>query len=243
MTHDDQKTIDLPLLANFVHQLINPLNGVIGTIDNIIDGTVPDERRDQRLRAARAQLEWTALLVRNLAYFTGTSMAPGAPGGTLPQKTCVFPQLIIEAAQFFQEIGTTRSISIELSDPRTQYTTRGSPDLIRHVFMNIFDNEIKYSDEFTKVLVKTRVQKKTRDLIIEVINKGIGFSKQDSARLFEVGFRGKEATERIKSGTGLGLYICKRIIEDLHNGRIEAEHSVSSRTTVFRIRIPDWKIA
>jgi len=243
MTHDDQKTIDLPLLANFVHQLINPLNGVIGTIDNIIDGTVPGERRDQRLRAARAQLEWTALLVRNLAYFTGTSMAPGAPGGTLPQKTCVFPQLIIEAAQFFQEIGTTRSISIELSDPRTQYTTRGSPDLIRQVFMNIFDNAIKYSDEFTKVFVKTRVQKKTRDLIIEVINKGIGFSKQDSARLFEVGFRGKEATERIKSGTGLGLYICKRIIEDLHNGRIEAEHSVSSRTTVFRIRIPDWKIA
>ena len=45
---------DLHLLSNFVHQIINPLNGVIGTLDNIIDGTVPSERRDQRLKAVRA---------------------------------------------------------------------------------------------------------------------------------------------------------------------------------------------
>src|SRR4030095_11893812 len=46
---------DLVLLANFVHQVVNPLNGVAGTLDNLVDGVITDEkRRDQRMRAARA---------------------------------------------------------------------------------------------------------------------------------------------------------------------------------------------
>jgi signal transduction histidine kinase len=60
---------DLVLLANFVHQVVNPLNGVAGTLDNLVEGVISDEkRRDQRLRAARAQLEQCISLVRNLAY-------------------------------------------------------------------------------------------------------------------------------------------------------------------------------
>ena len=50
--------IDLALLSNFVHQVVNPLNGVAGTLDNLADGVVREEqRREQRLRVARAQLE------------------------------------------------------------------------------------------------------------------------------------------------------------------------------------------
>jgi hypothetical protein len=49
--------VDPLLLSNFVHQVINPLNGVVGTLDNLIDGTIRDPgRRQQRLEALRAQL-------------------------------------------------------------------------------------------------------------------------------------------------------------------------------------------
>ena len=60
--------VDLTLLANFTHQVINPLNGVVGTLDNIIDGTIGPDRREQRTRAARGQLENCITLIRNLAY-------------------------------------------------------------------------------------------------------------------------------------------------------------------------------
>ena len=43
---------DMTMLANFVHQVVNPLNGVAGTLDNLIDGTIQDDRRLQRTRAA-----------------------------------------------------------------------------------------------------------------------------------------------------------------------------------------------
>jgi len=66
-----QKNTDatMHLIANITHQAINPIGGVIGTLDNIIDGTISENRRDQRLRSARAQLEYTVSLIRNLAFF------------------------------------------------------------------------------------------------------------------------------------------------------------------------------
>lgn len=233
---------DLTLLANFIHQIINPLNGVIGTIDNIIDGTVSPDRRDQRLKAARAQLEWTTLLVRNLAYFADTSLTPGRATKAHESKTCVLPQVIIEAAQFFQEVATSRGIAIELEDPHTQYATHGSPDLLRQVFMNLFDNAVKYSDDHSKVIVRSWPQKKTGDLIIEVTNRGLGFSPFEREKLFEVSFRGKEALDKVRSGTGLGLHICKRIVEDLHGGSIEASYAPASRTATFSLRFAKWSI-
>ena len=54
MLPDGSSLPHVRLLAYFVHQIINPLNGVIGTLDNLIDGSVPAEKREQRLRAARA---------------------------------------------------------------------------------------------------------------------------------------------------------------------------------------------
>ena len=241
----DEKTMgpDLHLLSNFIHQVINPLNGVIGTLDNIIDGTVPESRREQRLRAVRAQLEWSVLLVRNLAYFTEVSLTPGAPSTVNASKICVIPQSIIEAAQFFQESGLSRDIRIHLEDRVTQYTVRGSPDLLRQVFMNLFDNAVKYSDEETEVLIRPWSQKKTGHLIVEVTSIGIGFWPDEVEKLFEVGYRGKEAGERIASGSGLGLYICMRIMEDVYQGSIKAEHSRQTRMTTFRLRFPEWRLA
>ena len=241
-TRRDPTDLDLDLLSNFVHQIINPLNGVIGTLDNVIDGTVPAARRDQRLRAVRAQLEWAVLLVRNLAYFTRTSLRPGGGATADEAKICVLPQLIIEAAQFFQEPGLSRGIVIHLEDRETQYAVKGSPDLLRQVFMNLFDNAVKYADDDTQVRVRPWVQKKTGDLIVDFIDVGIGFTTGDSASLFELSFRGPEARKLVASGTGLGLYICRKILEDAHAATIRAEYSRQLREATFRIRFADWSI-
>jgi signal transduction histidine kinase len=242
MPEDMRHTYDLRLLANFVHQLINPLNGVIGTVDNLIDGSIPAAKKEQRLRATRAQLEFAVMIVRNLAYFTEQSLIPGTRPCRDLSKTCVIPQLVIEAAQFFQESGLSKGIKIELTDAKTQYAISGSPELMRQVFMNIFDNAIKYSDTESEVTVTPRVQTKTNDLIIEICNIGPGFSNHESKTIFEPGVRGEEAKTLIASGTGLGLYICKMIVEDYHKGRIEAEYSHAHRTVTVRLRFPQWKI-
>ena len=187
----------LRLLANFIHQIINPLNGVIGTLDDLIDGTVSVERGERETKSNPHQLEFAVMIVRNLAYFTEQSLTPGTvPAQDVP-RTCVIPQLVIEAAQFFQESGLSRDISIELADPRTRYAISGSLELIRQVFMNILDNAVKCSDRDSVVSILTRVQKRTNDLIVEVSNIGPGFTHEESKTIFNPGVRGEEARNGI----------------------------------------------
>jgi K+-sensing histidine kinase KdpD len=187
------------LIANITHQAINPISGVIGTIDNIIDGTISDNRRNQRLRSARAQLEYTVSLIRNLAFFAqyGGEEIP-AKSGTF--KTTVIPQNLIEAAMFFQEQGQNKGVRIEVKDRHIQNSIKGDPDLMRQVFMNIFDNYIKYAANNTSVEIRHWIQKKTNDLIIQIEGESVPFDANED--IFALGVRGKHAEATTSAGSG-----------------------------------------
>lgn len=228
----------LALISNITHQAINPLNGVLGTLDNLIDGTIEKDRREQRLKSARAQLEYTVSLIRNLAYFAqyGTEGTTDLKFRTT--KTCVIPQTLIEAAQFFQEQGiSANDVRINVLDRHLQNAVYGDPELLRQVFMNIFDNFVKYGEQNSTVEVKHWIQKKTGNLIVTMSGLSTPFSKDED--IFAVGVRGKSAELKTSSGSGLGLHICKLIIERLFKGSITAGYAHESRIATFDIRIPN----
>lgn len=224
------------LISNITHQAINPLSGVIGTLDNIIDGTIERNRTEQRLRSARAQLEYTISLIRNLAYFAQYGGEDIIAKNITTKKT-VIPQNLIEAAMFFQEQGETSGIRIELLDKQEQNAVNCDPDILRQVFMNIIDNYIKYGENGSTVEIKQWIQAKTKDLIVTFEGKSIPFDKDED--IFKLGIRGKEAQDKTSSGSGLGLHICKLIINRLLNGTISAEYFHNRQIAKFEIRIPN----
>lgn len=226
MDNDDSETfsgiknLDLTLLANFVHQVINPMNGVAGTLDNLADGTISEQRRVQRTNAARAQLEGCITLVRNLAFLVSDPVSVAQS----ELKTIVLPQIVIEAAMFYQEQGKRRGIEINLSDRKTQNRVSAHPELIRQVLMNIFDNCIKYSRRETEVVVHQRIRSATGQAIFEITSTSkTPVTNKDIERIFELGYRGENARSTIASGTGLGMYVCKQLIEDVHGGSITVQ--------------------
>ena len=236
MTNDrlnEETNFDLPLLANFVHQVINPLNGVIGTLDNLIDGTIGEERRIQRTTAARAQLEGCVNLLRNLAYLVRSPRSLDVAD----KKTVVLPQIIIEAAMHFQEDAGNRDVTIDLTDRNTQNRCSAHPELIRQALMNIFENCAKYSKSGTPVVIEQWVQKRTNNAMITILNTpSYPINHDDLDKICERGFRGENAKRAVASGTGLGMYICKQIIEDMHNGGIEIQ--TDKGDLKFLLRIP-----
>jgi len=234
MKLSDDKTIYL--LANFTHQVINPLNGVLGTLDNIIDKTVPPDRVETRLRSARGQLECTVSLVRNLAFFAQYTANYNEVVKGKADKTCVVPQVLIEAAQFFQEQGRENSNAIEINERWKQIAVKGNPDLVRQVFMNIFDNGVKYGLPNEKIEVNYWIKNNTREVIVEIFGKSVGFNQDED--IFALGTRGKAAQEKTSSGTGLGLNICKLIVENVFGGKIAGEHSRATMVTKFTIWLP-----
>ena len=231
-----EKDYVLYLLSNFTHQVINPLNGVIGTIDNLIDGTTPREKIPIRLKSMRGQLESTISLVRNLAFFAQYTSDYRKEKPFKINKICIIPQIIIESLSFFQEQARQKNIAIELLERWNQYAVYGNPDLLRQVLMNIYDNYVKYGLPDSKVETKAWIQKRTGHLIIQISGPSIGFDREED--IFSLGVRGKAAQEELSSGTGIGLHVCKLIVENVFDGEITGAHSYKTQNTTFTIRIP-----
>ena len=227
-------SFDLTLLANFVHQVVNPLNGVAGTLDNLADGIIEPHRQLQRLNAARAQIEQCITLMRNLAF-----LAQGS-GGVADQdrRKVVLPQAIIESAMFYQEEGKSRKIEISLADRKTQNKVNGHPELIRQVVMNIFDNCIKYGEFGSVIEVNQWIQSSTGMAIITVRGESLyPLPAAELGSIFELGKRGSNARKVVASGTGLGLYICRQIVEQDHGGKLTVQPD-GPKGILFTIKLP-----
>jgi len=205
----------------------------------LIEGTIPESKREQRLKAARAQLEHAISLMRNLAYFSQIGIDPSNTNPGAVRKTCVIPQVIIESIQYYQEMAASKNISIELLNRWDQYKVIGNPDLLRQVFMNMADNAVKYANSGTRITFESRAQKRTGNLLVEITSVGTPIPIAERTKLFELGFRGSHARQKVASGTGLGLNICKTIIEGVHKGDITLE-SASNGTTKFIVRFPEY---
>ena len=111
---------------------------------------------------------------------------------------------------------------------------------LKHVFQNVIDNAIKYSKEGGSMTVDLG---KERDFIIcKITDSGIGIPEDQKDRLFEKFFRAKNAVDAHAYGTGLGLFITKKIVEAHPGGKIWFD-SVVNKGTTFYIKLPIAKQA
>ena len=105
---------------------------------------------------------------------------------------------------------------------------------IRQVMDNLIDNAIKYSSEGTKIVIKA--QRDNADLVIVIIDQGMGIPGEELAMVFNGTYRIEQRLDAKKRGMGLGLAICKGLVE-AHGGRIWVESEVG-RGSSFYFTIP-----
>ena len=116
---------------------------------------------------------------------------------------------------------------------RPLYYAYVDPNRIREVFQNIVDNAAKYTNE-GQVLV--RLTGDNTIIQIQVQDSGVGIPAEDIPHLFQKFYRVDNSSTRTVGGTGLGLFICKKITE-LYNGRIWVESEYGKGSTFF-INLP-----
>lgn len=116
---------------------------------------------------------------------------------------------------------------------RPLYYTHADPDRLREVITNLFDNAVKYTEEGTITIGLTGNE---RVVQCYVRDTGPGIPAEDLPHLFQKFYRVDNSATRTIGGTGLGLFICRKIIE-LYNGRIWAESKLGEGSS-FYINLP-----
>jgi PAS domain S-box-containing protein len=105
-------------------------------------------------------------------------------------------------------------------------------NLLKNILINLLSNAIKFTNERSTITVSCLLE--NSNLILSVLDRGIGISEEDQQHLFERFFRAKNASNI--QGTGLGLHIVAKYLE-LVNGRIEMESKIDEGST-FTVYIP-----
>lgn len=113
------------------------------------------------------------------------------------------------------------------------YFVHVDPDRLREVIINLFDNAVKYSDQGKITIGLTGDDKVVQ---FRISDQGQGIPAEDIAHLFQKFYRVDNSATRTIGGTGLGLFICRKIVE-LYNGRIWVESEVGKGSTFF-INLP-----
>ena len=108
------------------------------------------------------------------------------------------------------------------------------PERLREVITNLFDNAVKYTED-GKVTIGMRTED-AKQAVITVSDTGAGIPKEDIPHLFQKFYRVDNSATRQIGGTGLGLFISRKIVE-LYNGRIWVESTLEQGST-FNISLP-----
>jgi signal transduction histidine kinase len=120
------------------------------------------------------------------------------------------------------------------TDESSDYPAKVDVGKFQQVITNLVDNAIKYTEEGN---ITVRVKRKHSSIIIEVEDEGIGIDPADTDKIFSQFARADEAQAVNVSGSGLGLYIARQII-NAHDGKIWATSPGQGKGATFHVRIP-----
>lgn len=221
------------LVANVSHELKTPISALRAHLENLLDGV---ERADpETLQVMLAQSERLSRLVEQLLDLSRLE------SGDVPLR--VRPVALAPlAAQVLSEIEVARpeaGVALEQRVPGELPPVPADRERIHQVLFNLVDNAVRFTPPGGRVTVSARAD---GDRVrVWVRDTGVGIPPEHLPRLFERFYRADPARARGDGGTGIGLAICRSVVE-AHGGRIWAESRPGGGST-FTFELPAVALA
>jgi signal transduction histidine kinase len=213
------------VMATLSHELRTPLSTIKGCVTALLIDEIelPEDEQREFLRLIDEECDNMQIMISDLM----DSALVDVGKLVLEPDLVRLPNLVQEIVNELQ--GRTSRHVFVVSFPSHFPLLTVDPHWIRQVFRNILDNAVKYSPEGGMIVIQTEVREK--DVVISIVDQGVGIAPEDLTSLFDKYFRVKSATGPRVAGTGLGLPVARAIVE-AHGGRIWAESKLGQGTTI-----------
>jgi signal transduction histidine kinase len=137
-------------------------------------------------------------------------------------------------AAFLQQTSTRHRLEVHATEDAL--VSEIDPGRIEQVLTNLIGNAIKYSPQGGPVVLRLRAEQAAGTIVLSVQDQGIGIASGQQAQIFSRFMRADNAVAWGISGTGLGLYICRELVER-HGGQVWFE-SEEGRGSTFFLALP-----
>ena len=221
------------LIRNISHDLRTPITSIKGYIEGIMDGVADTpEKMERYIRTVYNKANDMDRLINELTFYSNIDTNRIPYDFTLLDVNAFFGDCAEELSLELEETGISFFYDNEVP-PGTKIVA--DPEQLKRVINNIISNAVKYMDK-PQGKITLRIREAEGFIQTEIEDNGKGIDKKDLVSIFDRFYRSDEARSTSRGGSGIGLSIVRKIIED-HNGRIWAESTPGEGTTlIFIIR-------
>ena len=223
--------LQMEFVASVSHELRTPLAVISSAADNLADGLVEGKAARQKYGAIlQHQSRGMSHLVDEILLFASTEdrknhyVLQSIPIGA------IIDSIVSSTESLFRSAGFVLDRQIEPDLPSAMGDLSG----ISQCLQNLIGNAIKYGGDTRRITLRastTRVEHGAgRELLISVIDRGIGIDSSELAHIFDPFYRSPRVRDAQIHGTGLGLSLAKRIAESM-GGRLSVVSELSAGST------------
>ena len=224
-THEENRNT---FVANVSHDLRTPMTTISGFVDGILDGTIPPEEQEKYLKTISVETHRLSRLVNTLLEVSRLESGK-VMHMTEFNVTETARQILISLMGKIE----SKKLDIQFEGGEDDVFVLADSDAIHQVLYNLVDNAVKFTPE--KGTLSISVTAKGKKACICVRNTGEGIPEEEIPRIFDRFYKSDRSRGLDKTGTGLGLYIVKTIL-DKHGESVHVE-SVPGDYTEFRFTL------
>ena len=195
-------------VANVSHELKTPMTTISGYIDGILDGTIPESRRDHYLRIVSEETKRLSRLVRSMLDISQLQKEEGIPDDKkmhFDLEECAGQVLIT-----FEKKINDKGLEVDVDFPEHPVYTMANRDYIIQVIYNLLDNAVKFCPQGGTLGLKIR--EGGSKAYVTISNTGDTIPADELPLVFDRFHKLDKSRSQNRDGWGLGLYIVKTIV-------------------------------
>nr|WP_106780938.1 HAMP domain-containing sensor histidine kinase [Lysinibacillus timonensis] len=216
-------------LSTISHELRTPISYVKGYSEAIQNHSVDGQDRDKAISLISREARRMERLVNELLQLARSPKE----GEYLNLYPIVLAEIIRDSVTLLEKQASQKNIEL-LVNVDDDIIIQGNEEKLKQILINIIENAIRYSSERSSVHVLTEVKK--GNVVIEIVDYGIGIPQEDLPHITERFYRVNKARSRFDGGSGLGLSIVEKLVKQ-HNGKL-AIKSELGQGTIVEVTIP-----